>query len=378
MKKLSTFLLLCFAASMSAQTIANLSLVYTQVGSEDQSYNTCNYFDKDKIILDSDFGFSKGKDDVCNRNNGGEIDGMVMMKNDVTACSRQSYAFEAGNITITMPVQCKDHGTYTGPSITIDGKTASFGSVTFDNDFDKKDISTTLTVSAGTHDISIDFKGSDKFYFSTVVIAAGGEGGGEGGEGGEGGGDTPTPKPVGDCPEGTTLTLSASNTNWSTTFDVAKQQINFQGDWAGCGWNMSADWTKYNTLVFTFAETLGEGEAITFYVNGDSDPAEVGKIEGGDSCLVVDLSAITTVSSIMFKSAKARILTIACAVLQEESEDTPTAIEQVRPVEIKYMEIYTTMGGRVAAVEGATMPELAPGIYVVRVNGDKQTMKIVR
>lgn len=375
MKKLSTFLLLCLAVSMSAQTNKTLSLVYTQVGSEDQSYNTCNYFDKDKIILDSDFGFSKGKDDVCNRNNGGEIDGMVMMKNDVTACSRQSYPFAAGNITITMPVQCKDHGTYTGPTITIDGKTASFGQVTFDNDFDKKDISTSLTVTEGTHDISLTFKGSDKFYFSTLTISAGGEGGGEGGEGG---GDTPTPKPVGDCPEGTALTLSASNTNWSTTFDVAKQQINFQGDWAACGWNMSADWTKYKTLVFTFEETLGAEEAITFYVNGDSDPAEVGKIEAGENGMTVDLSAITTVSSIMFKSAKARILTIACAVLQEDGGDTPTAIEQVRPVEIKYMEIYTMMGHRVAAVEGATMPELAPGIYVVRVNGDKQTMKIVR
>lgn len=214
-KTFMLFTLLSLSAGLWGETqIAILNFVYTQVGSENQDYNICGYFDKDKIILDSDFGWNTGKDNVCNSSNAGEIDDYIMLKNAAVACSRKNYTFGGGNLTLTLDTKCTDHNTYTGPTVTIDGKSASFGSITYNNDKEQKTVSVTLEkVSAGTHDISVSFTGSDKFYVKTLTIT-------------EAGGPTPSTKKLYlDCSQNTGWPGSAYLCVWDGSNDCEFTQV---------------------------------------------------------------------------------------------------------------------------------------------------------
>jgi len=375
MNKTFTFSRLCLTLVLALGAVVNLnaqqvlSFVYSKVGSEDPSTNICSYYDKDKIILDSDFGYSKGKDDVCNRNNGGEIDGYIMCKNAANACSRQSYTLPA-SLTLKLATQCKDRGTYTAPTVTIDGQTANFGSVTFDSDFDKKELTATLSITAGTHDISVSFAGSDKFYVSTLTLSS------DTTTPGPGPGPGPGPTPTGDCPDGTALVLSSSvMSDWGGSFDPATSTMSFSRAWGGCGWNgMSADWTDYNNLYLKFSAAL-TGDFV-MYINGTEDESEVGKALAGADSLVVDLSGVTTVSSIMFKYSVAGDVVLPCMVLREAGPATGLKA----PInDIRLVEVYTLTGTRVArAASVDALPALERGAYVIRYNGaqcDKLVIK---
>ncbi|MCQ2324607.1 MAG: InlB B-repeat-containing protein [Paludibacteraceae bacterium] len=174
-KTLTLIAFLSLSIGLWGDVVTNLNVVYTTAGCQDgqqSQYNACgNYSDKDKIIVDSDFGWNKGKDDVCNSNNGGGKEGYLMVKNDATACSRQSYTFNGGDLSFTFNVACKDHGTYTGPTVKIDGKSGKFNDASFASDNTTSTISASITgVSAGQHTITIEFKGSDKFFFKELTM----------------------------------------------------------------------------------------------------------------------------------------------------------------------------------------------------------------
>lgn len=172
--QLLLIMLLTLASSVWGAEIATLSFVYSNVGHPDgqSAPQKCNdYDDKDKVIMNSDFSYSMGKDVVCNSSNGGEIDDYLMVKSSAKACSRQTYNFPGGDVKLTLDCKCRYGGTYTGPTVTIDGSDAIFGSISLSNN-EQKNVEVTISgVSAGDHDISVVFAGSDKFYVKTLKLS---------------------------------------------------------------------------------------------------------------------------------------------------------------------------------------------------------------
>lgn len=150
----------------------DLNFLFTKTGAstkEDvQAYTNCSsYEDKDKAIMDSDWEWNTGKDDLENKGS------FVSLKNGPKACSHIEYDFPAGNVTVKLYAHFTSNDGIASFPVKIGAYTCNFDALSQDGPHSSNDYTYEGTInveSAGTYRITVDFPNTDKMQVSHMTF----------------------------------------------------------------------------------------------------------------------------------------------------------------------------------------------------------------
>ncbi len=150
----------------------DLNFLYTKTGagssSEVDSYTNCSsYNNKDRAIMDSDWEWDAGNDNIENKGF------FVSLKNGPKACSHIEYDFPAGNVTVKLYAHFTSNDGIASFPVKIGTYTCNFAALSQDNSRSNNDYTyegTINVVYAGTYRITVDFPNTDKMQISHMTF----------------------------------------------------------------------------------------------------------------------------------------------------------------------------------------------------------------